>query len=153
MGLVIRLTWLPTITLPRFGTLTLVGFRQWWAYDYGAGNAKAIVEVTIQARNDSSYNQAPEVFALQWSDDNSNWTTAASFATTWSSPGQIQTFDVATPHSPQALAYLARTVGGNEGGNGANIATLIDGLVADGVWTKLDALICAGAAERDQMRG
>ena len=37
-------------------------------------------------------------------------------------------------------AYLARTVGGNEGGNGANIATLIDGLVADGVWAKLDAL-------------
>ena len=43
-------------------------------------------------------------------------------------------------HSPQAIAYLARTVGGNEGGNGANIATLIDGLVADGVWAKLDAL-------------
>ena len=31
-------------------------------------------------------------------------------------------------------------MGGNEGGNGANIATLIDGLVADGVWAKLDAL-------------
>lgn len=43
-------------------------------------------------------------------------------------------------HSAQALAYLARTVGGNEGGNGENIATLIDGLVADGVWAKLDAL-------------
>ena len=43
-------------------------------------------------------------------------------------------------HSPQALAYLARTVGGDEGGNGANIATLIDGLVSDGVWAKLDAL-------------
>ena len=43
-------------------------------------------------------------------------------------------------HSAQAIAYLARTVGGNEGGNGANIATLIDGLVSDGVWAKLDAL-------------
>jgi hypothetical protein len=43
-------------------------------------------------------------------------------------------------HSAQALAYLARTVGGNEGGNGENIATLIDGLVADGVWNNLDAL-------------
>ena len=47
---------------------------------------------------------------------------------------------VAPTHSPQALAYLARTVGGNEGGNGANIATLIDGLVSDGVWSKLDCL-------------
>ena len=46
----------------------------------------------------------------------------------------------APTNSPQALAYLARTVGGNEGGNGANIAALIDGLVSDGVWAKLDAL-------------
>jgi hypothetical protein len=46
----------------------------------------------------------------------------------------------APAHSPQALAYLARTVGGNEGGNATNIATLIDGLVSDGVWAKLDAL-------------
>ena len=46
----------------------------------------------------------------------------------------------APSHSAEALAYLARTVGGNEGGNGANIATLIDGLVSDGVWAKLDAL-------------
>ena len=43
-------------------------------------------------------------------------------------------------HSAQALAYLARTVGGNEGGNGTNIANLIDGLVSDGVWAKLDCL-------------
>ena len=43
-------------------------------------------------------------------------------------------------HSAEALAYLARTVGGNEGGNATNIATLIDGLVSDGVWAKLDAL-------------
>jgi hypothetical protein len=50
------------------------------------------------------------------------------------------TLSIAAAHSAQALAYLARTVGGNEGGNGANIATLIDGLVADGVWAKLDAL-------------
>ena len=46
----------------------------------------------------------------------------------------------APSHSAEALAYLARTVGGDEGGNGANIATLIDGLVSDGVWAKLDAL-------------
>lgn len=46
----------------------------------------------------------------------------------------------APSHSAEAIAYLARTVGGNEGGNGANIATLIDGLVSDGVWAKLDAL-------------
>ena len=56
-------------------------------------------------------------------------------------PAGFSAWDSAAPtHSPQALAYLARTVGGNEGGNGANIATLIDGLVADGVWAKLDCL-------------
>jgi hypothetical protein len=35
----------------------------------------------------------------------------------------------------QATNYLARTSGGNEGGNAANITTLICGLVADGVIT------------------
>ena len=56
-------------------------------------------------------------------------------------PSGFVAWDSAAPtNSPQALAYLARTVGGNEGGNGANIATLIDGLVSDGVWAKLDAL-------------
>ena len=56
-------------------------------------------------------------------------------------PSGFSAWDSAAPsHSAEALAYLARTVGGNEGGNGANIATLIDGLVSDGVWAKLDAL-------------
>ena len=40
----------------------------------------------------------------------------------------------------QATAYLARTTGGNEGGNAANITTLICGLVTDGTWANLDAL-------------
>ena len=55
-------------------------------------------------------------------------------------PAGFTAWDGAGGHSAQATAYLARTVGGNEGGNGTNIATLIDGLVADGVWAKLDAL-------------
>jgi hypothetical protein len=42
--------------------------------------------------------------------------------------------------SPEAAAYLARTTGGNAGGNAANIIALIDGLVADGVWPLLDCL-------------
>jgi hypothetical protein len=55
-------------------------------------------------------------------------------------PAGFSPWDGAGGHSSQALAYLARTVGGNEGGNGTNIANLIDGLVSDGVWAKLDAL-------------
>ena len=67
----------------------------WWEYDYEAGKA-AIVEITIQARPDASYAQAPSAFALQWSDDGSTWTAVASFTATWTSAGQIQTFDVVT---------------------------------------------------------
>jgi F5/8 type C domain len=111
---------------------------QTWTYDYGAGVTKAIVEIMIQARSDVP--QGPDTFTPQWSDDGTTWTSMTPITTTWAA-GQIQVFPV-TPatHSSQALAYLARTVGGDEGGNGANIATLIDGLVSDGVWAKLDAL-------------
>ena len=70
------------------------------------------------------------------------WTLQSTAASQkYAPPSGFSAWDSAAPtHSPQALAYLARTVGGNEGGNGANIATLIDGLVSDGVWQKLDAL-------------
>ena len=70
------------------------------------------------------------------------WTLQSAAASQkYAPPSGFSAWDSAAPtHSPQALAYLARTVGGNEGGNGANIATLIDGLVSDGVWAKLDAL-------------
>ena len=111
----------------------------YWRYDYGAGNAKSIVEITIQARNDAVPGQTPSFFIPQWSDDGTTWTSMGPIDTAPWALGQIQTFPVA-PNTPQALAYLARTVGGNEGGNGANIATLIDGLVSDGVWAKLDCL-------------
>jgi hypothetical protein len=39
----------------------------------------------------------------------------------------------------EATNYLARTTGGNEGGNASPVTTLICGLVNDGVWSKLDA--------------
>ena len=118
----------------------------WWEYDYGAGTAKAVVEIAVQAR--IAYpNQTPTVFTPQWSDDGVNWTSMGQINTApWTTDGQIQTF----PVKSASAAYLARTVGGNEGGNGANIAALIDGLVSDGVWAKLDCSVCAGAAERDR---
>ena len=69
------------------------------------------------------------------------WTLQPTAASqTYAPPAGFTPWDGGSTHSAQALAYLARTVGGNEGGNGTNIANLIDGLVSDGVWAKLDAL-------------
>jgi hypothetical protein len=47
---------------------------EWVEYDFGAGVTKDIVEVVWQARTDNSQNQTPDVFCLQFSDDNSTWT-------------------------------------------------------------------------------
>ena len=51
--------------------------------------------------------------------------------------GTFAPFQASVPSTgcAQATTYLARTSGGNEGGNGANITTLICGLVSDGVIT------------------
>ena len=51
--------------------------------------------------------------------------------------GTFAQFQASTPSvtCSQATTYLARTSGGNEGGNSANITTLICGLVTDGVIT------------------
>ena len=68
------------------------------------------------------------------------WTLQSTAASQkYAPPSGFSAWDGGVAQTP-AQAYLARTVGGNEGGNGANITTLIDGLVADGVWAKLDAL-------------
>ena len=56
-------------------------------------------------------------------------------------PGSQRQDSAARPTARQPRTYLAPAPwAATGGGNGANIATLIDGLVSDGVWAKLDAL-------------
>lgn len=45
----------------------------WWKYDFGAGNAKSIVEMAIDP---AAIPYCPRDFQLQYSDDDSAWTTA-----------------------------------------------------------------------------
>ena len=54
-------------------------------------------------------------------------------------PGRLCQSGAGSNICAEAAAYLGRTTGGTEGGNAANITTLICGLVADGVWSNLDA--------------
>lgn len=66
-------------------------------YDFGAGNEKAIVEMTIQSS--TAPTQAPSAFQVQYSDDNSSWTTVDTFTgQTWTS-GEIKTFTISTGSS------------------------------------------------------
>ena len=80
-----------------------------WAYDYGAGNAKAIVEIALQARNDAP-NLMPTVFTPQWSDDGANWTSMAQITTAAWTVGQIQIFPV-TPGSSAAFTFPGAPIG------------------------------------------
>jgi len=58
------------------------GFPHWWKYDFGSGNAVDIFGVSIVARSGGSDGAggsvnmtAPKNFNVQYSDDNSSWTT------------------------------------------------------------------------------
>src|SRR5262245_31417416 len=53
---------------------SLAEATSWWAYDFGAGNSRDVVEILLTARPDSFYNQAPNTFAPEWSDDGVAWT-------------------------------------------------------------------------------
>lgn len=66
---------------------------QWWKYDFGSGQAKDINEVAITPRTDGWYNEAPTLFYVQYSDDDSAWTTKAIVAAIWPDATQ-QVFDV-----------------------------------------------------------
>lgn len=73
----------------------------WWSYDFGSGNDQDIVEVVL---TDISLNSGfgPTAFDLQYSDDNSTWTTLQSFVPAAWSGGRVQTFDVSGALPPAA---------------------------------------------------
>lgn len=49
---------------------------QWWQYDFGLGNDKAICEIVVQAGTTNPDTRSPGRFEVQYSDDNAAWTTA-----------------------------------------------------------------------------
>lgn len=55
------------------------GTSGWLKYDFGSGNGKNIVEVAIRASTAATpgFTSAPKDFTLEWSDDDSSWTVAA----------------------------------------------------------------------------
>jgi hypothetical protein len=68
---------------------------QVWQYDFGAGNTLQVAEVSVEARNDEHYTQAPSSFSLDYSDDGIAWTTAQTYANiVWANAGQVQVFEV-----------------------------------------------------------
>lgn len=74
------------------------GLPEWWQYDFGAGNPQTIAEVKITTTTYTTNNEltrAPSTFILQYSDDGTNWASAEVFtAASWTTTGQVQTFDV-----------------------------------------------------------
>lgn len=68
---------------------------QWIRYDFGVGTSKAIRQVKVQCRGTVDVGQAPSAFLVQFSSDNSVWTTAWSVSsqTGWTN-FQTRTFDM-----------------------------------------------------------
>ena len=56
----------------------------WWAYDFGLGVAKDIIEIKMYPRQGWT-SRTPTEFDMQYSDDGTNWTTSFSVSITWSS--------------------------------------------------------------------
>jgi hypothetical protein len=63
---------------------------QWIGYDFGAGNAKDVVEFALTCWQPG---ESPKDFQLQYSDDGSTWTTKYTRANeSWSAVGQVKAF-------------------------------------------------------------
>jgi hypothetical protein len=72
------------------------GVPAWIRYDAGAGSALVVSEIKMTARNDGGFwTQSPHTFGVQFSDDNSNWTSwlanTSNTAATWTQRS-VQTF-------------------------------------------------------------
>ena len=70
---------------------------QSWSYDFGSGVYRDIDSISIRARPDSYYYEAPRDFVVQYSDDGTTWIDKKSFAgeTGWTS-GEVRTFSLFT---------------------------------------------------------
>lgn len=69
----------------------------WWLqYDFGAGNAYDVSEITITTGSTTTDAAgAPTAFSVQCSDDGTNWTTASTFSGQSWSPSETKTFAIA----------------------------------------------------------
>lgn len=68
------------------------GFPCWLSYDFGAGVTKEIVEVAIHFNVSGFLDQSPTAWSLQYSDDNSAWTTAFDVSSLWTVNNTQQVF-------------------------------------------------------------
>lgn len=76
---------------------------QWWAYDFGAGNAFDIKAVLITPRQDGYYAESPKTFTIDYSDNGTDWTTAKSIVGyVWANATQ-RTFLVNDDFAPHDL--------------------------------------------------
>jgi hypothetical protein len=62
---------------------------QWWSIDLGANNAKDVNSFALYAYNVGVNGYFPKKFSLQYSDDNSNWSTLATVNTTQTANRQV----------------------------------------------------------------
>lgn len=80
---------------------------QSWTYDYGSGNSLDVQEVMLTAIGvyDPTYgfHQTPSAFTLQYSDDNSTWTTVQAWTNVWFAPNQTDVFTVGDTSLPKHL--------------------------------------------------
>lgn len=89
-------------------------------YDFGVGVTKAIRKVTVMAFTTAS--NAPKDFTIQYSDDNSAWTTASTITnqTAWGS-NEVRTFTFASAGTHR---YWRVNVSNNNGGASTTIAEI-----------------------------
>lgn len=79
----------------------------WWQWDFASGHSLDPRELWMAARNDASFNQAPTVFSVFWSDDGVFFNLLTSFTgVSWTGAGQSQTF--ALPASQPANTSVSR---------------------------------------------
>lgn len=68
------------------------GLPCWLSYDFGVGVTKEIVEVAIHFNVSGFLDQCPTAWSLQYSDDNSAWTTAFDVSSLWTVNDTQQVF-------------------------------------------------------------
>ena len=90
------------------------GFPYWWKMDFGSGSEKVIITYTLRARNDGGWEEIPEDWTLEGSNNDSDWDILdTQNAIVWIQ-SEIKTFQI--PNST-AYRYYRINISDNQGTN------------------------------------
>jgi len=95
------------------------GFPYWWKIDFGAGTEQIIDQYKMQARTDAFWDEIPEDWTFEASNNNSDWDVLSTHSAIVWTQSEIKTFNVT---NSTAYRYYRFNISDNQSSSSSNVS-------------------------------